>query len=115
MKLQVGLQDTMNVINVANRIQDPIAKESFMALAKIVDALVVNMRSMSGQNIGTDRGNIDPDVLVFSIQDLLDTKVIKEFTRKDLSNLLEQTGPKRYIATTYGESSGGKLRRRGGK
>ena len=113
MELQVGLQDTSNVLYYASRIEDPVAREAFQSLAKIVDALVVNMRTMSGENIGNQRGNQDPNLLVFSVQDLIDAKVIKKFERRDVSKLLGDSEPPRYIATGYGESSGGKRFRRG--
>ena len=115
MKLQVGLQDISNALNNVYKIQDPAAREVVESLVRVVDALVINMRSMAGENTSSQRGNIDPDVLVYSIQDLIDSNVLKEETRRDLSNLLDQEAPRRYIAVGYGENKRGGRLRRGGR
>ncbi len=107
MKLQAALQDTSDAVLATENIQDPAVRDAIIALARIVDTLVVNQRSMAGENIGNQRGNIDEDVRVLSIADLLTANVIKEYIRSDLSNLLTDEGPRRYISTTYGESKKG--------
>ena len=85
MELQVGLMDIGLVRMNADRIEDINTKQTILAMCDVIDILLRNMEAF------VDDDNEELDQRLFSVQDLIEHDVIKQY---DLTGRLKETvGP----------------------